>query len=53
MSSNLQISVHYKLLLLILLFCGCSKFKYLFLTEHIYCSGEFCEVNYIWCWSSL
>jgi len=23
-----------------------------FLTEHIYYSGEFCEVNYFWCWSS-
>jgi len=50
-SSNLQISVHYKLLLWILLFCDCSKFKYLFLTERIYYSGQFCEVNYIWCWS--
>ena len=53
MSSNLQISVHYKLLLWILLFCDCSEFKYLFLAERIYYSGEFCEVNYIWCWSSL
>jgi len=52
MSSTLQISVYYKLLSWILLFCDCSKFKYLFLTERICYSGEFCEVSYIWCWSS-
>jgi len=40
MSSTLQISVRYKLLLWILPFCDCSKFKYLFLTERIYYSGE-------------
>jgi len=46
MSSNLQINVDYKLLLWIFLFCDCSKFKYLFLTEHIYYSFRRCSIKH-------